>query len=58
MTGATATEARCSYPRNTDTTEITVRPMVVIRRCYDGQKGSLHFQHSPRCYFGFEPYQP
>jgi hypothetical protein len=30
-------------------------PLVVVRRKYDGQKGSLYFQHSPRYYFNFKP---
>jgi hypothetical protein len=33
-------------------------PVMVVRRRSDGQKGSLYFQHSPRFYFGFEPYRP
>lgn len=27
---------------------------VVVKRRVDGVKGSLHFTHSPRVYFGFE----
>lgn len=29
-------------------------PLVVVRRRFDGQKGSLEFQHSPRFYFSFQ----
>jgi hypothetical protein len=32
-------------------------PVVVVRRKSDDQKGSLLFQHDPRFYFRFEPYQ-
>lgn len=31
-------------------------PFVVVRRCADGCKGSLEFQHSPRFYFNFRPH--
>ena len=31
-------------------------PFVVVTRKSDHQEGSLIFQHSPRFYFGFEPY--
>ena len=33
-------------------------PLVVVRRKFDNQKGSLMFQASPRFYFGFEPHRP
>ncbi len=33
-------------------------PYVVVRRKSDGQKGSLEFQHDPRFYFNFVPYNP
>ncbi len=33
-------------------------PLVVVRRKFDNQKGSLCFQASPRFYFGFEPHRP
>ncbi len=29
-------------------------PFVVVRRCSDGVRGSLEFQHSPRLYFNFQ----
>lgn len=32
-------------------------PYVVVRRKSDRQRGSLMFQHDPRFYFGFQPYQ-
>ena len=32
-------------------------PYVVVRRKSDGQRGSLMFQHDPRFYFSFDPYQ-
>ena len=32
-------------------------PLVVVRRKADGMKGSLEFQHNPRYYFAFHPYQ-
>jgi hypothetical protein len=32
-------------------------PYVVVRRRADGVKGSLEFQHEPRFYFSFEPYE-
>jgi hypothetical protein len=32
-------------------------PYVVVQRKSDGQRGSLMFQHAPRLYFAFEPYQ-
>lgn len=32
-------------------------PVVVVRRRFDGVKGSLFFQHHPRFYFGFEPHR-
>jgi hypothetical protein len=32
-------------------------PLVVVRRCSDGVKGSLMFQANPRFYFGFEPHR-
>lgn len=32
-------------------------PIIVVRRRRDGVKGSLEFQHSPRFYFNFQPYQ-
>ena len=31
-------------------------PFVVVRRTSDGQRGSLEFQHHPRFYFNFVPY--
>lgn len=31
-------------------------PYVVATRKRDGQRGSLEFQHSPRFYFSFQPY--
>jgi hypothetical protein len=31
-------------------------PFVIVRRKLDGQEGSLAFQHTPRLYFNFEPY--
>jgi hypothetical protein len=31
-------------------------PFVVVTRNSDGQKGSLEFQHDPRFYFNFQPY--
>jgi hypothetical protein len=30
-------------------------PYVVVRRCSDGVKGSLEFQHNPRFYFNWQP---
>ena len=33
-------------------------PLVVVRRKFDNQKGSLMFQASPRFHFGFEPHRP
>ena len=33
-------------------------PLVVVRRKFDNQKGSLMFQASPRFYFGFEAHRP
>ena len=30
-------------------------PFVVARRCSDGVKGSLEFQHNPRFFFNFQP---
>jgi len=32
-------------------------PFVIVRRKSDGQRGSLMFQHDPRLYFSFEPYE-
>lgn len=32
-------------------------PFVIVRRKSDGQRGSLEFQHSPRFYFSFVPYE-
>ena len=32
-------------------------PLVVVRRKADGVKGSLEFQHAPRYYFHFQPYE-
>lgn len=32
-------------------------PFVVVRRKSDGAVGSLSFQHSPRYYFDWEPYE-
>ena len=31
-------------------------PMVIVRRKSDGQQGTLFFQHNPRFYFDFSPY--
>ena len=39
------------------TVEGFMAPYVVVRRKVDGQRGSLMFQHDPRFYFGFQPYQ-
>ena len=33
-------------------------PLVVVKRKFDNQKGSLMFQTSPRFYFGFEAHRP
>jgi hypothetical protein len=32
-------------------------PFCVVRRRVDGVDGTVGFQHRPRLYFGFEPYQ-
>ena len=32
-------------------------PYIVVRRKSDGKKGSLEFQHQPRFYFSFSPYE-
>lgn len=32
-------------------------PIAVVRRRSDGKKGSLEFQHNPRFYFKFVPYE-
>jgi hypothetical protein len=28
-------------------------PLVIVKRKYDGKRGSLFFQHTPRFYFNF-----
>lgn len=30
-------------------------PYCIVRRKYDGQRGTLMFEHSPRYYFGWAP---
>jgi len=35
-----------------------ITPLVVVKRKFDNQKGSLMFQTSPRFYFGFEAHRP
>ena len=32
-------------------------PFVIVRRKSDGKRGSLEFQHDPRFYFAFSPYE-